>query len=127
MSLHYLTDEEEQAIKRSIPWDSVDSKARGFVQLANEVKGIATVQSCAGHAHPLESGGFSVDSAHVAFRATQERTMQILFDAVPEEGIPDVWLRYFDDGTFWIHVEVEPSERWRLFNLFEKLSGSDGG
>ena len=121
MAIHYLTDEEEQAIKQSIPWDSIDAKIRGSVRLANEVEGIATLQSCAGHVHPLEDGGFSVDAALIAFRATKERTLQILFDAAPRAGILDASLRFFGDGTFWICVECEPPERWRLYDLFKEL------
>lgn len=121
MPLHYLTDEEELAIKRTIPWDSIDSEIRGLIQLANEVEGIATLQSCAGHVHLLENSNFSIHSAHVTFRATQKRMMQILFNTAPMQGIMDINLRFFDDGTFWIRIEAEPSERWRLYNLFREL------
>jgi len=122
-TLHYLSEEEERAIKQSIPWDSIDCKIRDLVRFANEIKGIATIQSCAGHVQPLENGGFLIDAAHVAFRTTENITTRVLFDIAPKTGVTDAGLRYFNDGTFWIYIEVDPSERSRLYDLFRELQG----
>lgn len=124
MTLHFLSSEEEKAIKANIPWEMVDRWIREAVRLANEIAGIATVQSCAGHISS-KSDGFHVQSATIAFRASEERAQQILFDVAPKAGVWDVEIRYFSDGTFWISLHTDPSERPRLYELFETLGGKD--
>ena len=122
MKLHFLTSEEESAIKRSIPWESIDVKARELVLLANEVKGIATLQSCAGHVKPGLDIPWKISAAFIAFRVTKKRMEQILYGLCPELGIWDVNIRYFEDGTFWICIEVDPAHRQRLADFFSKLA-----
>lgn len=122
MGLHFLSPEEERAIKDSIPWESLDYKIRDLVRLVNTIDGVATVQSCAGHIHPIEEG-FSVDCAHIALKATKDRTLQILFDILPSIRQLEAHIRYFSDGTFWISVDVDPASKYRLHELFKKLAG----
>jgi tRNA(Phe) wybutosine-synthesizing methylase Tyw3 len=120
-ALHYLSPEEERAIKSSVPYEGIEARIRGLVLLANSIPGIATLQSCAGHVR-VRGEDFIVDATHVVFRANQEMTQEILFNAAPKAGIPDASLRYFDDGTFWIALECDPSESGKLWYLFRKLS-----
>lgn len=118
--LHYLSLEEERVIKNNIPWESVDPDVRDLVLLANSVEGIATLQSCAGHVTP-SGDGFHIRSAYLTFRATEDRTQNILFVLAPEVGITNVSLRFFDDGNFWISLESDPAEKFRLYELFRKM------
>lgn len=120
MKLHFLTPEEENAIKSSIPWRSIEPRVRDLVALANEVSGIATLQSCEGHVF-LKDGIFEVDETLIAFRATKERTIELLFTLIPKCKLTDVEIRYFSDGSFWICVSTDPAERGKLFELFRKL------
>lgn len=126
MKLHYLTPEEEAAIKKTIPWEEIDRKIRDLVRLANEVKGIATLQSCAGHVQPRDDY-FTVDSAEITFRATEERALEFLFETIPNwrEECVEVGVRYFNNGTFWLSIGVDPSERGTLYDLFRKLRGDE--
>jgi len=126
MKLHYLSSEEEDAIKATIPWHSIDPGARELVLLANKVDGIATVQSCAGHID-LNEDHFSVQASHIAFRATRERALEVLFDLAPRVGILDVSLRYWLDGSFWICVESDPAEKFKLYELFRMLQATSEG
>lgn len=122
MKLHYLSPEEEQAIKANIPWESIDQHIEDLVLFANQVTGLATVQSCAGHAHPTSDGEtIQVDAANLCFRCTEQIAHDVLFSVAFSAGIRDVSVRYFDDGTFWISLEVEPSERGRLFECMRLL------
>jgi len=121
MNLHYLTTEEERAIKANIPWEFVDQRALELVRVANKIEGVATVQSCAGHISPTDEG-FYIRSASLAFRLSEARTHQILFNAAPSVGITDIEIRYFEDGTFWLNLIVHPTEHFKFFELFEALS-----
>lgn len=123
MKLHFLTPEEESAIKNSIPWRSVERGIRDLIALANTIPGIATLQSCEGHVF-LRDGGFEVEETHIAFRATEERTMELLFNLIPKYQITDIEIRYFSDGTFWICIHTDPAERNKLFELFRSLHQS---
>lgn len=118
-----MSSEEERAIKEAIPWNSLDRYIREVIRLANKIEGIATVQSCEGHVHPSDEG-FTIDPAHIVLKATEERTLEILFDIVPSLEFVDVNLRYFGDGTFWFSIEVDPSERWKLYKLVEQLGSN---
>jgi hypothetical protein len=120
-TLHYLMQEEENSIKANIPWESIDGKARDLVWYANTVDGLATVQSCAGHIHPNEWGGFMIEPAQIAFRCDEEIARFVLFAYAPGVGIRDVSVRYFDDASFWICVESDPSELGKLYDLFTLL------
>jgi len=129
-TLHYLTDEEERAIKQTIPWESIDYGVRNLVRMANNVEGLATLQSCAGHISP-QPDGFSVDATQLAVRATKAITTRILFEIAPRVGIRDISLRYWNDGTFWMNIETDPADRYRFYELFEVLQndankGSNG-
>ena len=122
MKFHYLSSEEEKAIKEAIPWNNLDRLIREVVRLANRVEGIATVQSCEGHVRPNDEG-FTIDPAHITLKATEERTQEILFDIVPGLEFVNVSLRHWGDGRFWLSIEVDPSERWKLYRLVEQLGG----
>jgi len=124
VKLHYLSIEEKEAIETSIPWGLLDRRILELVRVANELDGIVTVQSCAGHISPI-TDGFHVRDAHIALRATESRARQILFDVAPSVGISDVELRYFRDGTFWIKLIVHPTEHFKFFELLEML-GREG-
>ena len=124
MKLHFLSIEEEQAIKTNVPWEFFDRRMLELVRVANAISGIAPVQSCAGHIRPI-ADGFHVEDAHIVFRATESRARQILFDVAPSVGISDVELRYFRDGTFWIKLIVHPTEHFKFFELLEML-GREG-
>jgi len=122
--LHYLTPEEEKAIKRNIPWERLDRDAVEVVRLANSVKGIATVLSCAGHFRPRKKEppeGFDVVQSMIALRATEKMTDKILFEYAPRYGIKDAQVRYFNDGTFWIALLTHPTEKGNLITLFHEL------
>ena len=121
IELHYLTEEEEQAIKVNIPWTRLDPEIRELVMLFNKIAGIATLQSCAGHINLGENNSFIIDNAHITFRATLERTERALYIAVPMCNIADVSLRYFEDGTFWISVETDPAQKYKLYRFCELM------
>jgi len=125
VKLHYLTPEEEQAIKSNIPWPSIDRRIRELVKYANTIDGIATVQSCAGHIRINERGEFHISSAHIAFYTTYKRLIEILFVAAPQIAFEDVSIRYFRDGTFWVCVECDPAEKSKLYDLFRILKGEN--
>lgn len=118
--LHYLTSEEETAIKESIPWEHLDFRILDVVRLLNQISGIATVQSCGGHLTPTEDG-FEVQSAHVAVKASEEMTHKLLFDILPDLRFIGVEIRYFLDGTFWICPSVHPTEFNKLYTLCRRL------
>ena len=124
MKMHYLSKKEETAIKSNIPWEDLDPGAIELVRIANTVKGIATVQSCAGHIKPKKDlmGGFHVRNSCLSFRCTEDRAHEILFDKACEYLI-DTELRYFSDGTFFISLLVEPGNRTKLFKLLKALKG----
>jgi len=120
--IHYLTPEEERAIKRNVPYGRLDTDIVEVVRLANSVKGIATVQSCAGHYRRKgTTEEFDVRAASVVIRANEEMTNKILFEFAPRFRITDIQIRYFTEGTFWLNLLVEPTEKHKLIALFEEL------
>ena len=116
-TLHYLSPEEEAAIKSSIPWESIDAGIRDLVSTVNKIEGIVTVQSCAGHIKQTDSG-FYIESANITFKVTHERMIEFLFEAIPQSQIDDVEIRYFQDGTFWLYIRSDPSEKSKLYDVF---------
>ena len=120
--LHYLSPEEERAIKKSIPWAEIDSKIREVVKLANGLNGITTVQSCEGHVES-DDDCFMVQSSSICFRATRQRTLEFLFEVVPDwrKDCVEVGIRYFSDGSFWLSIDVDPSRRRELYDLFKRF------
>lgn len=120
MKLHYLSPEEEIAIKKSIPWRMIDTKFLELVRYINTIEGIATVQSCEGHIRSTDTG-FDVSNSNICFRATEERASQVIFDLAPEVGINDIGIRYFSDGSFWISVRTHPTQSHKIQDLFRKL------
>lgn len=121
MKLHYLSPEEETAIKKSIPWRMIDTNFLELVRFINTIKGIATVQSCEGHIKSTDTGFFVRSCAKVCFRANRKRTNQVLFDLAPEVGIEDVEIRYFGNGSFWINVGTHPTQSHKIQDLFRKM------
>lgn len=124
--LHYLTPEEEQAIKSKIPWQNIEWEIRELVRVANEIQGLATVQSCAGHVTLLNTedvvkGHFHVRKAHICFRCTEKIAQAVVFGLASKHDILDVSLRYWVEGSFWVRVEAYPAEVGQLFHLFEEL------
>ena len=124
-NLIYLDSEKEKAIKSKIPWHKIDAEIRDLVQFANSIDGIATVQSCAGHVIYKGDGTWEVDSAEIAFFATKDITMKILFEIWPMVGDSDANLRYFEDGSFWICLCADPSETKRFFEAFRRIKECD--
>lgn len=122
MELHYLTPEEEKAIKSNIPWDEIDEGIKELVRFANKISGVATLQSCEGHTLWCD-GSWEVESAHICFHVSgEDMARNILFVYAPNAGVTDVSLRYFKvDGSFWICVYADPAERGRLYDLFRSL------
>jgi len=118
--LHYLSPEEESALKRSIPWARLDRHVRDLVRKANTIAGLATVQSCAGHIRP-NGEGFNVSDASLTFRCDQDIAHRVLFSDAALCGISDVSVRYFDSGTFWLTVTVDPADLGKLDDLVNLL------
>lgn len=123
-TLHYLSAEEEVAIKNSIPWEDIDAGIRDLVSVANRIEGIATVQSCTGHIKQLEGGLFNVESAQITFKVTHNRLVELLFEAIPYSKVGDVEMRYFEDGTFWLCIRSDPAEKKKLYDVFDYLQRS---
>jgi len=121
MKIHFLTNGEESAIKSNIPWAKIDPEIRDLVKFANEISGIATLQSCAGHVYQDDNSGFHIEPACIVFKANKKWTEQTIFHIAPKYGIRDVSLRYFNDGSFWIDIGVDPAEHWRLWNFFKYM------
>lgn len=126
MDLVYLSPEREAAIKRSIPWAEIESRIRGLVWRFNQIEGIATTQSCAGHVKPLGEEVFQVQGAHIAMFVSEERFLQLLTLA-PECGITDVSTRYFDDGTFWVCLGWEPESYEPAYKMTRILLKEEPG
>ena len=110
IELRYLTPKEEKYIKKNITWRDLDVNIMHFVKHINDtIQGIATVQSCAGHVKELKEG-FHIEESVICFKATKKRTYQALFVLPQLVGIEDISIRYFKDGSFYIHVGCHPNE-----------------
>jgi len=124
MDLVYLSPEREAAIKRNIPWDRIDSRIRSLIWRFNQVSGIATTQSCAGHVKSIGDGAFRVSEASVALFVTKVRFEELL-QLIPGCGITDIDLRYFSDGTFWMCFGWPPESYEPAYKLTRILLGDE--
>lgn len=121
--MRYLSHNEEKAVKENIVWENIDAGIRELVLLINRIDGIVTLQSCAGHVRPSNKSEmlFDIQNSMICVRTTREIMNKILFYYAPKYIREDVSIRYFNDGAFWISLEAEPSQNWRLYKLFREL------
>ena len=120
VTLVYMNLQEEANIKRNIPWDDLDPKIMEIVRIANQIKGIATVQSCAGHVKP-DGKEFFVENAHLALKFSSDFTPGLLLEIANRVGISDVSFRLFDEG-FWVCIAVEPGYRTKLRDFLKAVN-----
>jgi hypothetical protein len=118
--VHYLSPQEEKDIKRSIPWRTIEPGIVEVVRLLNTIDGLATVHSCEGHVRPID-GGISSDNAFICARMSESVTNRVLLDGVFACGIRDASLRFFEDGVFWVCLEVYPASVDKLYCLYREL------
>ncbi len=115
-----MSHQQEQDIKRKIPWDDIDTKILETVRFANTIPGITTVYSCAGHIKPDKVDIF-VQHAFLMFWSTKDCTPEQVLDAAQQVGISDVSFR-LSDGSFWVHLSgIESGERGKLMEFLKVL------
>ena len=124
MSLVYLCPEREATIKQNISWEGIDVGIRMLVLRFNQIAGIATAQSCAGHVQLIDNDTFQVDDAYIAMFVNENRFIQLLTLA-PQCGIKDIKIRYFDDGTFYICLGWEPGKNDPVLKITRILLGEE--
>jgi len=124
MGLVYLCSKREASIKQNIPWDKIDARIRGLVWRFNQVPGMATTQSCAGHVKSKGDEVFQVQEATIALFVNRKRLFQLL-TLVPQCGLTDLNIKYFTDGTFWACFSWEPESYEPAYKMTRILLGEE--
>ena len=121
VTLAYMSPQEEADIKRNIPWDDIDVKILKTVKFANNIPGIATIYSCAGHTKPDRAEIF-MEYAYLRLRFTKDYTPEQMLNAALCVGISDVSF-CLSNKSVWVYISVEPGYRKKLREFLKVVNG----